>query len=134
MPWLRLLVASLSPRRPGLTTGHLMWDFWWRKWKSEKFCTSTSVFPLSVSLQEYSTLINSSIADYIRITLATDVVVKQNTQIKAEQSQTTRCRTRSSPPHCSVFCFLPSLWQLSAINSDVIALNTVAGTFMFMNN
>jgi hypothetical protein len=36
VPWLRRLVAGLSPRRPGLDPG-LMWDLWWTKWHWDRF-------------------------------------------------------------------------------------------------
>jgi hypothetical protein len=33
VPWLRRLVASPSPRRPGQS----MWDMWWAKWHWDRF-------------------------------------------------------------------------------------------------
>jgi hypothetical protein len=52
VPWLRSLVAGLSPRRPGFAP---MWDLWWTKWHWDSFSPSSSVFlcqyiiPLSLS-------------------------------------------------------------------------------------
>jgi hypothetical protein len=43
VPWLRSLVASLSPRRPGFEPSQSMWDLWWTNWHWDKFFSS-SVF------------------------------------------------------------------------------------------
>jgi hypothetical protein len=53
VPWLRRLVAGLSPRRPGSDPGdHFMWDLWWTKWHWDRFFVKYFDFPLSI----YSTV------------------------------------------------------------------------------
>jgi hypothetical protein len=47
-PWLRLLVANLSRRRPGFAPGQYMWDLWWTKWHWDRFFSEFFRFPLSV--------------------------------------------------------------------------------------
>jgi hypothetical protein len=37
LPWLRSLVAGLSPRRSGFAAGQSMWDLWWTKWHWDRF-------------------------------------------------------------------------------------------------
>jgi hypothetical protein len=46
VPWLRRLVAGLSPRRPGVRSQvKSMWDLWWTKWHKDRFFSELSVFP-----------------------------------------------------------------------------------------
>jgi hypothetical protein len=49
VPWLRLLVARLSRRRPGFVTGQFMWDLWWTKGHWERVLSEFFCFALSVS-------------------------------------------------------------------------------------
>jgi hypothetical protein len=46
VPWLRRLVAGISPRRPGVRSQvKFMWDLWWTNWHWDKFFSELSVFP-----------------------------------------------------------------------------------------
>jgi hypothetical protein len=49
VPWLRRLVAGLSPRRPGFDPDQSMWDLWWTKWQCARFFPEYFGFPLSIS-------------------------------------------------------------------------------------
>jgi hypothetical protein len=53
VPWLRWLVAGLSPQRPGLHLSQSMWDLWWIKLRWDRFSLSSSV-PLSISFHRDS--------------------------------------------------------------------------------
>jgi len=48
VPWLRMLVAGLSPRESGSVPGQSMWDLWWTKRHWNRFCSKYFGFPLSV--------------------------------------------------------------------------------------
>jgi hypothetical protein len=54
VPWLRRLVAGLSPRRSGLILGQSMWDLWWTKWHWDRFLPEYFGFPLSISFHRWS--------------------------------------------------------------------------------
>jgi hypothetical protein len=47
VPWLRRLVAGLSPWRPSLLPVQSMWDLWWTKWHWERFFLKFFSFTLS---------------------------------------------------------------------------------------
>jgi hypothetical protein len=49
VPWLRWLVAGLSPRRPGFASKSIQWDLWWTKWHWDGFFSEFFDFPLSIS-------------------------------------------------------------------------------------
>jgi hypothetical protein len=57
VPWLRRLVAGLSPRRLGSIAGQSMWDLWWTKWHCDRLFSQYVGFLLSVSFHQCSTLI-----------------------------------------------------------------------------
>jgi hypothetical protein len=46
VPWLRRLVAGISPQRPGVRSQvKSMQDLWWKKWYWDRFLSELSVFP-----------------------------------------------------------------------------------------
>jgi hypothetical protein len=53
VPWLRSLVAGLSPQRPRFTPSQCMWDLWWIKWHWDRF------FPVNIIPPSLSKLISS---------------------------------------------------------------------------
>jgi hypothetical protein len=57
VPWLRWLVAVLSPWKLGLCLGQSMWDLWLTKWHWDRFFSKFFIFPLSVSFHHDSILI-----------------------------------------------------------------------------
>jgi hypothetical protein len=56
-PWLRLLVASLSPPRPGFAPGSV--HLWWIKWHWDRFLSKMFGFPCQYSIVALHTLISS---------------------------------------------------------------------------
>jgi hypothetical protein len=54
VPWLRRLVAGLSPGRPGSHPNQSMWDLWWTEWYWDRFSSEFFGFPLSVSFHRRS--------------------------------------------------------------------------------
>jgi hypothetical protein len=55
VPWLRRLVAGLSPQRPGFDPGgQSMWDLWWTKWHWDRVFSEYFGFLLSISFHRCS--------------------------------------------------------------------------------
>jgi hypothetical protein len=54
VPWLRRLVAGLSPRSPVSLPGQSMWDLWWTKWHWDRLFSEFFGFPLSISFHRRS--------------------------------------------------------------------------------
>jgi hypothetical protein len=50
VPWLRQLVAGLSPWRPG----SVQWDLWWAKWHWTGYSLEFFRIPLSISFHHGS--------------------------------------------------------------------------------
>jgi hypothetical protein len=48
VPWLRRLVAGLSPWLPEFAPRSIQWDLWWTKWHWDRFFSESSGFPLSI--------------------------------------------------------------------------------------
>jgi hypothetical protein len=48
VPWLRRLIAGLSPRRPGLAPRSIQWDLWWTKWHWDRFFSESFGFPVNI--------------------------------------------------------------------------------------
>jgi hypothetical protein len=48
MPWLRWLIAGLSPWQPGFAPRSIQWDLWWTKWHWDRFFSEFFGFPVTI--------------------------------------------------------------------------------------